>query len=40
VGDLESLELRWVPLDAVDALPLHPGFAVSWPALRQQLPAA
>ena len=40
VGDLESLELRWVPIDAVDALPLHPGFAVSWPALRQQLPLA
>lgn len=40
VADLESLELRWVTLDAVDALPLHPGFAASWPALRERLPAA
>lgn len=40
VTDLESLELRWVALDAVDALPLHPGFAASWPALRERLPAA
>jgi 8-oxo-dGTP diphosphatase len=38
IGDLESLELRWVALDAVDALPLHPGFASSWPDLRDRLP--
>ena len=37
IGDAESQELRWVPLDSVDALPLHPGFAASWPALRSQL---
>ncbi len=37
IGDAESLELRWVPLDEVDSLPLHPGFAASWPALRARL---
>ncbi|MDJ0393263.1 NUDIX hydrolase [Rhodococcus sp. G-MC3] len=30
----ESTELRWVPEEMVDHLPLHPGFAASWPALR------
>ncbi|WP_072803970.1 NUDIX hydrolase [Rhodococcoides yunnanense] len=30
----ESTELRWVPEEMVDELPLHPGFAASWPALR------
>ncbi|MFI9506756.1 NUDIX hydrolase [Nocardia sp. NPDC052566] len=30
----ESTELAWVPEDEVDARPLHPGFAASWPALR------
>ena len=40
VADAESVALRWVPLDEVDALPLHPGFAASWPALRGQLPEA
>jgi len=29
----ESAELRWLELAAVDALPLHPGFARSWPRL-------
>lgn len=33
-GNLESAELRWVPEDEVDRLPLHPGFASSWHALR------
>ncbi|MCS5719904.1 NUDIX hydrolase [Herbiconiux sp. CPCC 205763] len=37
IGDTESLELRWVPLDEVDALPLHPGFGASWPQLRGRL---
>jgi 8-oxo-dGTP pyrophosphatase MutT (NUDIX family) len=37
IGDAESLELRWVPLDEVDALPLHPGFGASWPSLRERL---
>ncbi|MGB6181647.1 MAG: NUDIX hydrolase [Rhodococcus sp. (in: high G+C Gram-positive bacteria)] len=30
----ESTELRWVPEAEVDSLPLHPAFALSWPALR------
>ena len=37
VGDHESHELRWVPLDAVEALPLHPGFEAAWPELRTWL---
>jgi 8-oxo-dGTP pyrophosphatase MutT (NUDIX family) len=37
VGDAESAELRWVPMDDVAALPLHPGFGASWPELRQRL---
>lgn len=39
VADAESVAVRWVPLDDVDALPLHPGFAASWPALRERLRA-
>ncbi|NIL78908.1 NUDIX domain-containing protein [Rhodococcus sp. B10] len=30
----ESTELRWVPEDMVDQLPLHPGFEIAWPTLR------
>jgi 8-oxo-dGTP pyrophosphatase MutT (NUDIX family) len=37
VADRESNELRWVPLDDVDSLPLHPGFAAAWPELRTWL---
>jgi 8-oxo-dGTP diphosphatase len=37
IGDAESDALRWVPVDDVDSLPLHPGFAASWPALRSRL---
>lgn len=37
ISDPESVALEWVPLDAVDGRPLHPGFAAAWPALRQQL---
>ncbi|MBF4548835.1 NUDIX domain-containing protein [Pseudoclavibacter sp. VKM Ac-2888] len=37
IADAESLELRWVPIDEVDKLPLHHGFAASWPALRAAL---
>lgn len=32
--DRESTEVRWVRLDEVESLPLHPGFAASWPALQ------
>jgi 8-oxo-dGTP pyrophosphatase MutT (NUDIX family) len=37
IGDAESIELRWVPIDEVDSLPLHPGFAARWPSLRGRL---
>jgi len=32
--DRESTDVRWVELDGVERLPLHPGFAATWPALR------
>ncbi len=38
ITDPESRELAWVPVDAVDELPLHPGFAESWDRLRALLP--
>lgn len=38
ISDPESRELAWVPVDAVDDYPLHPGFAASWPLLRSLLP--
>jgi len=34
IGDAESVELRWIPFDEIESLPLHPGFAARWPALR------
>lgn len=34
VPNRESSELRWVAEDDVANLPLHPGFAASWPQLR------
>lgn len=34
----ESTDLRWVPVESVEDLPLHPGFAAAWPELRQILP--
>ena len=37
IADAESQALDWVALDAVDSLPLHPGFAAAWPALRVHL---
>ncbi|MGL4306697.1 MAG: NUDIX hydrolase [Mycobacteriaceae bacterium] len=36
VANAESTELRWVSEKEVDTLPLHPGFAESWPLLRTQ----
>jgi 8-oxo-dGTP diphosphatase len=39
VADRESVDLRWVPLDDVEALPLHAAFADAWPALQRLLPA-
>ena len=38
VAERESVDLRWVAVDEVDALPLHPAFAQAWPALRRLLP--
>ncbi len=38
ISDPESRELAWVPLDDVESLPLHPGFATSWPLLRSLIP--
>ena len=37
IGDAESIELRWVPVDEVAGLSLHPGFAASWPTLLERL---
>jgi 8-oxo-dGTP diphosphatase len=38
VPERESLDLRWVPVDEVLRMPLHPAFAAAWPALRELLP--
>lgn len=27
----ETIEMRWVSVDDLDSVPLHPGFAASWP---------
>jgi 8-oxo-dGTP diphosphatase len=35
VPNRESSELRWVAVDEVVDLPLHPGFAASWDRLRE-----
>jgi 8-oxo-dGTP diphosphatase len=37
VAQEESAELRWVPVSAVTDLDLHPGFAGTWPTLRERL---
>lgn len=37
ISDPESLALEWVAPERVDGLALHPGFAASWPALRELL---
>jgi 8-oxo-dGTP diphosphatase len=37
VADPESLEIRWVPLEDIGELPLHPGFGRMWPALQRDL---
>jgi prolyl-tRNA editing enzyme YbaK/EbsC (Cys-tRNA(Pro) deacylase)/8-oxo-dGTP pyrophosphatase MutT (NUDIX family) len=37
IGDAESIELRWVPFDEVDRMPLHPGLAAAWPRLRGRI---
>lgn len=35
--DRESTDVRWVPSEGVLVLPLHPGFAGTWPQLRRHL---
>jgi 8-oxo-dGTP diphosphatase len=40
ISDPESIAVRWVRTTEVDALPLHPGFAASWPELRKRLGGA
>ncbi|MEV7875165.1 NUDIX hydrolase [Microbacterium sp. NPDC089188] len=37
ISDPESVALEWVAVDRVTDLPLHPGFAAAWPALRAAL---
>ena len=39
MADVESIELRWVTVDGVGELPLHPGFGDAWPELRARLAA-
>lgn len=36
-ANAESVDVRWVALADVEAMPLHPGFAASWPALLARL---
>ena len=35
--DRETTDVRWVHVDGVVLLPLHPGFAGTWPELRTRL---
>ncbi len=37
VPERESVALRWVPVDDVEALSLHPAFGRNWPVLRSML---
>jgi 8-oxo-dGTP diphosphatase len=37
VRNAESDEVRWVALDDVTSLPLHPALAAAWPGLRTRL---
>lgn len=39
VTDAESDEVRWVPLDEIETLPLLPAFADAWPELRSRFVA-
>ena len=38
VANWESDAVRWYRIADVEALPLHHGFAASWPALRELIP--
>jgi 8-oxo-dGTP diphosphatase len=35
----ETVEVRWWPVGSLSVLPLHPGFAKTWPVVRAALPA-
>lgn len=37
IGDTESIALEWVAVENVTNYALHPGFAASWPGLRERL---
>ncbi len=37
LADPESQALEWIPLETVETLELHPGFAASWPALLERI---
>ncbi|GAB5079012.1 NUDIX domain-containing protein [Arthrobacter sp. AD-310] len=39
ISDPESIELLWIPVDDVEGMNLHPGFAAAWPGLRPRLVA-
>ena len=36
---MESEAVHWIDVEDVATLPLHPGFAIAWPALRKVLTA-
>jgi len=40
ISDAESIALRWVDPAQIIDLPLHPGFAKSWPELHSRLTGA
>jgi 8-oxo-dGTP pyrophosphatase MutT (NUDIX family) len=37
INDPESIDLKWIPANAVEDKDLHPAFATSWPGLRREL---
>ena len=37
ISEPESMDLRWIPVDDVAGIDLHPAFAASWPELRGRL---
>jgi 8-oxo-dGTP pyrophosphatase MutT (NUDIX family) len=39
MGDTESEALAWIAFGDVESFPLHPGFAASWPGLRNSIEA-
>ncbi|GAA0980682.1 NUDIX domain-containing protein [Nocardiopsis tropica] len=39
-GNTESKEVRWVPVDRLEALPLLPAFRTAWPRLSADLSAS